>query len=418
MSIFWRKFLHSGLIAGAKLGSAFVLAKLLAVYGGAGGFALFSQYQNIVQIGSGLAGCGAGQGLVRFLAEPGTRRRRRYLIAAAFWLGILLSLSVGLVTMLGLGLGRTHIFQSQWSFWMVVTVITLVLVAVQHVALSALNGLGATHVMAWLTIVAALTTIMLAWLGFIRWGTLGGTLGVVGGTVLMIGLAFGWLYGRGWLPGLVGLGWRRLWLMWRLMFRYVGMAMVATLAMPMALIFVRSVLGAHDGWNVAGEWSALWRLSDAYLLVFVTLLNIYLVPRLAAAEDRAAAVRKVRHALVRFVPMVVCAAIVFFVLRKWVVLVALSGEFIHVTAWMPGQLIGDVLKMVAWILAQYLWVRGEVKGFVLSELMSAGLFAAVSSGLIYLGWGAMACVLAFMGVSALTVLFNGWMVWCDTKVRL
>lgn len=416
MATFWHKFFHSGVIAGAKLVSAFVLAKLLALYGGAGGFATFAQYQNIVQIGSGLAGCGAGQGLVRFLAETDSRPRRQRFLGAAFWLGALLSLAVGAALTFLFALAGPWLFPEQWQAWALVTLVTLLLVAMQHVLLSALNGLGATHMMAGATLAAALTTMALAWAGFALGGALGGTLGIVAGTVVMLAVGVRWLLARGWRP-VAPMGRRRLLSVWRTLLRYVGMAAVSTLAMPLALIVNRSLLGAHDGWATAGQWSALWRLSDAYLLIFVTLMNIYYLPRLAAARDQRALLAEMRAALPRFVPLVGAGALLLYVLRQEVVLLALSEDFLVVTAWMGWQLAGDVLKVTAWILAQYLWVRGLWRSFVLAEVSMAAGFVVLSATLMQFHLGGLASVLAFAAVSALAVGVNGWLVLRHVRMR-
>ncbi|HGU1538796.1 TPA: O70 family O-antigen flippase, partial [Escherichia coli] len=63
--------------------------------------------------------------------------------------------------------------------------------------------------------------------------------------------------------------------------KYVVMAMASSLIMPAALLLVRNVLVQTSGWQGAGLWQAVWKISEVYLSIITIALTTYYLPRLS-----------------------------------------------------------------------------------------------------------------------------------------
>ncbi len=396
MSEFVRKFVHSGVIASSKLARGLALAKLLAIYGGPTGFAQFAQFQNLVQVGGGIAGGGIGQGLIRHLAENEDRKHRQRYLAAGFSLGIALTmLAVGIVLLIGFFVGE-RLFATDAFAWSVLAAVALCVVSIMNLTMSSLNGLGKSGWMAWGQGIGALVTVGAAWWFMHNWGALGAGIGMVLGGVAAGGVALAGIHGLGyWIA--VKAFWRREHAAERRsLLGYLLMSLAASVSMPVVLMVVRSALGKQVSWDVAGQWSALWRLSEAYLLVFVTLMSIYYLPRLAAAREKQDVYREIRLALIRFVPLVTLTSFLVYFFRHKIIGIALSSDFGLVAELMPLQLFGDVIKIVAWIFGNYMWAKGHTTAFIVSELSLSWLYGGGCLLAIHLGYGAEGCVAMFL----------------------
>ncbi|MGL1213333.1 O-antigen flippase, partial [Vibrio parahaemolyticus] len=68
-------------------------------------------------------------------------------------------------------------------------------------------------------------------------------------------------------------------------FRYILMALISALVFPLALLIIRNTLIDLEGWNVTGQWQAVWKISDAYLSVMTLALSTYYLPLLSKLDN-------------------------------------------------------------------------------------------------------------------------------------
>src|SRR5690606_16258774 len=52
--------------------------------------------------------------------------------------------------------------------------------------------------------------------------------------------------------------------------KYTAMALTSATCIPISHILIRNHLGETLGWEAAGYWEAMWRLSAAYLMMITT----------------------------------------------------------------------------------------------------------------------------------------------------
>jgi len=158
---------------------------------------------------------------------------------------------------------------------------------------------------------------------------------------------------------------------------YVVMSIGASISFPVALVLVRSGIGHYVSWGDAGQWSALWRLSDAYLMFVTMTISIYYLPRLAATKTSDGIVNEINSGLVKFLPLVASLAMLAWWGAPWIVLHLLSGDFSLVEKLIGIQIVGDVVKIAAWLHGNYLWARGETIIFVLIQFVFSFSFVVL-----------------------------------------
>jgi len=148
MRDFLLKLVHAGAISGSKLVGSLVIAKLLALYAGPSGFAQFSQFQNLVQMGSGVAGGGIGQGLIRHLAESKDWEHRKRFFAIGLSLSMALTAIAVVIVLVVTYFAGTFIFSGEPLTWGVLASAALAINSMMNLAMSSLNGLGRSGWMA------------------------------------------------------------------------------------------------------------------------------------------------------------------------------------------------------------------------------------------------------------------------------
>ena len=151
----------------------------------------------------------------------------------------------------------------------------------------------------------------------------------------------------------------------------------SALCVPISHMIVRNHVGHEFGWESAGYWEAMWRLSASYLMLVTTTLSVYYLPRLSelklASDIRAEIFRGYRVIL----PLAVLCGVVMYLLREWIVQLLFSSEFQPVERLFVWQLVGDTLKIASWLLGYILTAKAFLGLFVLSEVFFSALFVVL-----------------------------------------
>ncbi|WP_338497914.1 O-antigen translocase [Pseudomonas sp. WP18] len=153
--------------------------------------------------------------------------------------------------------------------------------------------------------------------------------------------------------------------------KYTAMALTSAICVPVSHIFVRNYLGSSFGWDAAGYWEAMWRLSAAYLMLVTTTLSVYYLPRLSELESREAIRAEVLLGYRVILPCAALCGLIIFVLRDFIIHVLFTADFLPMRSLFAWQIVGDTLKIGSWILAYVMLGKAMFKLFIFSEVFSA-----------------------------------------------
>jgi PST family polysaccharide transporter len=194
--------------------------------------------------------------------------------------------------------------------------------------------------------------------------------------------------------------------------KYTLMSLTTAVSIPLSQIFIRNYLGETLGWAAAGYWEAIWRLSSAYLLLVTTTLGVYYLPRLSELKNASDLKKEIIQGYKIILPVAMVAALVMYLLRDFIINTLFSSEFAPVRELFLGQLIGDILKIGAWILSYLMLSKAMTKYFVLSEILFAiGFYFAVVLmtnhwGLEATTWAYAICYLVYWLVNYFLIFRN------------
>ena len=147
---------------------------------------------------------------------------------------------------------------------------------------------------------------------------------------------------------------------------------------PLALMFVRSYIGAEMGWNAAGIWQGVYKISDFCASLFSAILTVLLLPRIVSGMTREEFGKVFYPILGRVVAVMFVVCGLLFVCRDIVVAVMLSESYAPAAYYMPIQLVGDLFRSGGWCFGMVLIARRETKVFLFIEVLSNLVFAGGS----------------------------------------
>ena len=156
---------------------------------------------------------------------------------------------------------------------------------------------------------------------------------------------------------------------------YAVMGLVPMIVAPLVLMFVRSLVGAELGWNAAGIWQGVYKISDFFASIFSAILGVLILPRISRDMTRGSFRREFYPIFLRMMgfTLVFCAVLYFG--RSLVVAILLSGTYAPAADYMPIQLLGDFFRSGGWCFGMVLIARRETKAFLIIEVGANLLFA-------------------------------------------
>ncbi|MCS3746428.1 PST family polysaccharide transporter [Xanthomonas arboricola] len=401
-----RSSAYTGVATLAKLLAALVVVKLVAVYAGPQGVGRLGQFLNLMAVLAVLAGGGISAGIVKYVADyrndPQAQAR---LLGAALWYACCASCVLAMLALVFSGLLAERLLGDVGyrPLICVLAVAQLGIAAVNYI-LAVINGFMDVRRLAIVQVSgAAMSVALVAWLSGMA-QLQGALFALVLGQVL-------WL-----LAGVPALRrspyFRREMLrprfdaaMTRRLAAFSVMTLTSTLVPQLVIILVRDHLVAQFGWEQVGYWQAVSRVSDAYLLFFTTAINVYYLPKLASLDTRADLGRELRAAYRYVMPAVIVMALGVYVCRDWVTWLLFDPQFAAARALYGPQLVGDVVKIAAFVLSYVMLAKAMTRLFVVSECV----FAASYLGLVYLlaaRFGLIGAMYAFVANYVLYLLFN------------
>lgn len=146
------------------------------------------------------------------------------------------------------------------------------------------------------------------------------------------------------------------------------MALTSAICVPVSHIFIRSHLGETFGWDMAGYWEAMWRLSGAYLMLVTTTLSVYYLPRLSELIDFKEIKQEIVQGYKLILPVAVFCGISIYIFRDFIIGILFSDQFLPMRDLFAWQMVGDTLKIGSWIIAYLMLGKAMTKHFIVTEV--------------------------------------------------
>ncbi len=163
---------------------------------------------------------------------------------------------------------------------------------------------------------------------------------------------------------------------------YMLMALTSAATVPIALIIIRNILISQVGWNDAGYWQAIWKISEVYLGVITIALSTYYLPRLSSLKKSEEIIIEINKTVRIIIPIVIAMSICVYFLRDFIIWLLFTDEFKPARDLFSVQLCGDVVKILSWLYAYPMISRGAAKWFISTEIIFSSSFVFLSYILI------------------------------------
>ncbi len=328
------------------------------------------QFQNVVQMISTLASGAINTGVTKYTAEYNNNEAaQRKVWQTAGTIALIGSLVLScLVLIFRERLSLEFLGDPQLSPVFVWFAATLVLFVFNNLLLAILNGKKDIHRYVLANIAGSIFAIAITTLMVVNWGLLGALIALAVYqslaffTTLFLCVKTSWFRWRE-LIGPVDVN------VVKKLAKYTVMAVTTAVMLPLSHILVRNHLGQTLGWESAGYWEAMWRLSGAYLTLITTTLAVYYLPRLSELDKPEEIKKEIYNGYKILLPLTIFIGVVIFLLKEILVEILFTASFKGMEELFAWQLVGDALKIGSWILSYLILTKGVVRVYVATEII-------------------------------------------------
>lgn len=410
MKRFFSVTIFTGLLTLSRLLGGLLISKAVAVYVGPQGVAMLGQVQNFVSFINGVATSPTASAVVRFTSE---NESKGYQECSKSWkasstVSFYLLIPITLLILVFSEQISEYLLGTSEYVWVLYLTIGVVPLAVTNVMLtSIINGFQNYKKYVSIGMISVFfSTTAILWL-IIYYGLVGALVasviyyGVMGFVVLVA------CRNELWFKVCYILGRPEKQYVLKVL-PYVFMALSTALITPITQTLIRNDIVDSFGWDIAGNWQAVWDISKAYTSIVTIALGTYFLPKLSKINSYLDMKKEVKKTLALVIPVTVLLSFCVYLVRDFLVLILFSEEFGTASQLFLFQLLGDVVKVTCWVVAYPMISKGTVKWFIASELLFslsfyiATTFFLESSGVVgatYAYFLGMVINLCFMSIN-------------------
>ena len=383
---FMKLFLGSGMVTFLNAVRVFVVNKLLAVFLPPTAFACVGQFMNFMTMGQATSSLALQNGWVSLSAQnKNNLEQLRGVWRGGFRLttfASIITFVVALVLCFMLPLEKffpeihPRLVQAAIIFALPGVFATNVIT----ITSSVMNGLG--HYRRWALINMVTSLWQMLWVAFFLYTGRLSVLSIVATQSVIAGVFAAQIASRAGFSlneiRKTALDIRAPWM------SYALMGIVPMVLTPVVLTFMRVTIGENLGWNAAGIWQGIWKISDFLTAFFSAILGVIILPKVSAMLTKSEFWGMFRPVLMKTMALALVAVAILYFGRSLLVTVMLSSAYAGAADYIPLQLLGDFFRVGGWALGLVLIARRETKKFLILEICSELVLASATYGFVKL----------------------------------
>lgn len=375
-SKFWKMFFGSGSVTVFNALRAFVVNKLLAVFLPPAAFACVGQFLNFMTVGEATSSLAMQNGWVSLTAKYKNDHEKLLGVwRGGFRITTFATIITCMVAVIFCFVAPLSTFFPGINTRLVQAAILFALpgmLATNVISISAavMNGLGQMRLWATINVVSSLWQMI--WVAFFLYSGRLSVLSIVATQSILAGIFAAQISAR---AGFCFKEIRKTFLDTRSPWvSYALMGLVPMILTPVALTFIRSLIGSSMGWDAAGIWQGITKISDFFASIYSAILGVILLPKVSASLSKTEFKKVFNPLFLRLVLFSGVLIALLFVCRDFVVAAFLSGAYAGAADYMGFQLLGDFFRSAGWCFGFVLIARQETKAFLGIEVGAQLLF--------------------------------------------
>lgn len=362
----------NGLSVVIKMITGLGVSKLTAIYLGPQGIAILGNLRNVLEIFHKFSSGGLANAVVKYSAEHKSDPEAfSSFLSTLIWSGLVMCVSTMAVILVFSEFINTLIFGSR-NFVSVIRLLAFVLPlhVINLYLISILQGFNAFSKVIKINIASHFLNII-AFALLVYWLNLEGallTIVIVPSAMLIFTL----YYVQSWFGAITSFRWSNFSTpVLKNLGQYASMTLISSLSFPLVFLGIRNLLIDSLGESSAGFWESTVRISSYYLLFILSLLNLFILPKMAEAQKSSEFRAIVFNFYKQILPFFIMGLILVYILRDWIVTLIFSKDFLPAADLFFWQIIGDFFRVLAMVMVYQFHAKKMLWHYIITDLFLA-----------------------------------------------
>lgn len=395
--------------------ASFLSVKVTSVYLGPAGIGVLSQLQSFMSMTLGVVSGGVNTGVIRLTAEYGTDlERRRTLVSTIVRALMFVGVPVSLILLLTAPwIAEKLLDDASYAPAVMLFGGLYICGLIGSLLLGLANGAKDYTSTTFINIGNIVASLVLFTLLSPIFGLVGGLAAAALAPLMSLAVSIFFARGKPWFErSALSSVFSRDEL--RRVAGFIPMAAASAVVVPLAQIMVRDILAAHAGMGAVGLLQGVWRLSDLYLGIFVSMFSMYYLPRFAEIKGAPELRHEIGRGLLYIVPAVALISGAIYLLRDLLIAVIFTHEFFPMRDLFAWQMIGNVFRMTSWLFGYVLVAKASPLLFAAIEIGTGGAWVAFAYWFVPKG-GAIGAVQSYVATYTFYLLITMFLVFVITR---
>ncbi|EMD6371652.1 TPA: lipid III flippase WzxE [Morganella morganii] len=367
-----------------KIGAGLLVIKLMALTFGPAGIGQALNFRQLITVLGVLSGAGIFNGVTKYIAEHrDDAEKRRAVLGTSSTLILVFSTLLAIVFLLFSRPISMALFDGNDAYQDVVAAVAFIQMGIAYANyfLAIIKGYRDAAGNALALIAGSLIGVTAYYLCQRWWGYDGALAGLALVPALIIIPAFAMLLRRRHFPlSELKPAWDRA--IASHLGKFTLMALMTAVTLPVAYIMMRNLLASRYSWEEVGIWGGVTSISDAYLQFITASFSVYLLPTLSRLQEKSDIRREIIKSLKFVLPAVAAASFMVWLLRDFAIWLLFTDKFTGMRDLFAWQLVGDVLKVGAYVFGYLVIAKAALRFYILTEVTQFALLTLSAYWLI------------------------------------
>jgi PST family polysaccharide transporter len=360
--------------------AGFLAGKFIAIYTGPSGISIVGIFQNLIAISQSISTAAMSTGIVKYTAEFEDEKKQNLLFSTSFKIFI----SASIVTTSLLFIFNKYIIEKlslneQYTLPVYLLGITTMFVSINSLFVSILNGKKQikqfTIINAISSLIGLLCTLILVYYYNIKGAIYSLVLTQFLSTFFTFFLIrkFNWFRCKYFLNKTFDIS------IFKKLLHFSLMGVFSSVTIPIVQLIIRNIIVSKTSLEASGCWQGMSRISDSYLILVNTVLSAYYLPQLSSLETNLEIKHEITNGIKLIVPIVFISCFIIYIFRIQIIDIFFTKEFFVMEKLFFYQLIGDIIRVISWLMSYIILAKAMTKIFLFTET----IFAISSVSLTY-----------------------------------
>lgn len=361
----------NGIATVFKILTGLVTTKIVAVYLGTTGLALYGNFMNIAGIFTAFSNGGISTGVVKYVAEyVNEPQKQETVVAHAFKISIVCSLIIGVIVLIfHHQITILTVKDLKYDYATIILGFTMIFYSLNATITSLLNGYRQIKYLIINSMLSSFIMMILAIIITIRYGLYGALTNAMIAQCIIFFINL-YLIKRlnlfnNKIKHIKKIEYETL----HKLLKFGLMAIVSAIVGPLSIFIIRDYILMHLSITEAGYIQGLWTVSNAYLSIITTTLAVYYLPTLSAIKDSNELKKELIQGYKFILPLAIFGGVAIYMLKDVVILILFTPEFSPMRDLFLFQVIGDTIKIATWLISYLLLAKAMTRWFIISELI-------------------------------------------------